>query len=145
MWSIRPYCANPKLGNFLWFCVNHGTSWLWRKNLNVTEKTCHRTCLQTLLLLHYYNHLILSRIVFAQVSGYGSGASTSVQQCSRHATEKLHYFCRRCELSICKLCCTPSECGQHDKVALTRATEESHQSKIKRLLPPAYAVEVMFS
>ncbi len=87
-----------------------------RKIANIP--TAGVTALQTNFYVKYIQSL---------VSGGGCSAASD-QKCSIHADEKLHYFCKVCEVSICKQCCTPESCGQHEKVSLTFATEESHQN-----------------
>ncbi len=76
--------------------------------------------------LHAY--LTHTHALSLQVSGGGSGAATGDSVCSRHPGEKLHLYCRQCELSICRQCGKSAECTQHPKIPLTQATEESHQS-----------------
>ena len=57
MWSIHPFFVNPKFSsNCSWFCANHILSWLWCKNLNITENNVtkmmsYRNC----VFRHYYS------------------------------------------------------------------------------------------
>ena len=62
------------------------------------------------------------------VSG-GSGQNGHALECSKHAKEQLQFYCQDCETSICKECCNESStpCLSHNKVPITKITEESHQ------------------
>ena len=63
------------------------------------------------------------------VSG-GAGVSSHEKDCSKHPSEKTQFYCQTCKSSICNQCCAPgsaSNCSSHEKVLITRLTEETHQ------------------